>query len=76
MYDNINEKVGEDNLSDNKITQEVYQHNICEPELCTSQKSEETFMMDTIVINDNTHASQQSTHEEGNETFIVCNEAT
>ena len=33
-------------------------------------------MMDTIVIDDNMHASQQSTHEEGNEMFIVCNEAT
>ena len=76
MYDNANEKVGEDNLSDNEITQHIHQHNMCEPEPCTSQNSEETFIMDTIVIDDNMHASQQSTHEEGNETLIVCNEAT
>ena len=76
MYDNANEKVGEDNLSNNEITQQVNQHNMCEPELCTSQKSEETFIMDRIVTDDNMHASQQSTHEEGYETLIVCNEAT
>ena len=76
MYDNANEKVGEDNLSNNEITQQVHQYNMCEPEPCTSQKSEETLIMDRIVIDDNMHASQQSTHEEGYETLIVCNEAT
>ena len=76
MYNNVNQKVGEDNLPNKEITQKVDQHNMCEPEPCTSQKSEETFMMDPIVIDNNMHASQQSTHEETNKTFIVCNEAT
>ena len=76
MYDNANEKVGEDHLSNNEITQQVHQHNMCDPEPCTSRKSEETLIMDRIVIDNNMHASQQSTHEEGYETLIVCNEAT
>ena len=49
---------------------------MCEPEPCTSQKSDEIFMMDTTVINDDMYALEQSTPEESNETFIVCNEAT
>ena len=74
MYGNVSKKVGEDKLAKKKITQKVHQHNMCEPEPCTSQKSgEETFMKDPIVIDDNMYSSQQS--EESNET-VVCNEPT
>ena len=68
MYGNVSEKVGEDKLANKEITQNV--------EPCTSQKSEETFMKDPIVIDDNMYSSQQSTAEESNETLVVCNEPT
>ena len=76
MYGNVSEKVGEDKLANKEITQKIHQHNMCEPEPCTSQKSEETFMKDPIVIDDNMYSSQQSTAEESNETLVVCNEPT
>ena len=57
MYGNVIEKVGEDKLANKEITQKVDQHNMCEPEPCTSQKSEETFMKAPIVIDDNVYSS-------------------
>ena len=62
MYGNVSGKVGEDKWANKEITQKVHQHNMCEPEPCTSQKSEETFMKDPIVIDNNRcipHNSQQ-----------------